>query len=140
MGRTGHSRARPDRSTPTPNLDQSSQPVSMHDQAIYVVIWVHQLIYVACVHAHCGGAFSKFQLPHDCICNLNLDHLGKTIHVLNKNEHALDLAAPAHDNLGDPNGSSNDYSLVEKRTNMLLLGDHIGDQEISDGLNYVGFL
>ncbi|KAL6637525.1 hypothetical protein ACP70R_025097 [Stipagrostis hirtigluma subsp. patula] len=70
---------------------------------------------------------------------------GKTIHVLNKNEHALDMAAPVHDNLGDPNGSVDDYSLVKKRTNVLLLGDHIGDLGMSDGLNYenriaVGFL
>ncbi|KAG2536350.1 cytosolic 5'-nucleotidase 3-like isoform X3 [Panicum virgatum] len=70
---------------------------------------------------------------------------GKTIHVLNKNEHALDMAAPVHDNLGDPNGSIDDYSLVRKRTNVLLLGDHIGDLGMSDGLNYenriaVGFL
>jgi len=70
---------------------------------------------------------------------------GKTIHVLNKNEHALDMAAPVHDNLGDPNGSIDDYSLVKKRTNVLLLGDHIGDLGMSDGLIYenriaVGFL
>ncbi|EEE59598.1 hypothetical protein OsJ_11914 [Oryza sativa Japonica Group] len=70
---------------------------------------------------------------------------GKTIHVLNKNEHALDMAAPVHDNLGDPNGYTDDYSLVKKRTNVLLLGDHIGDLGMSDGLNYenriaVGFL
>ncbi|XP_062211942.1 uncharacterized protein LOC133912959 [Phragmites australis] len=70
---------------------------------------------------------------------------GKTIHVLNKNEHALDMADPVHDNLGDPNGSIDDYSLVKKRTNVLLLGDHIGDLGMSDGLNYenriaVGFL
>ncbi|KAK3146603.1 hypothetical protein QOZ80_3BG0268800 [Eleusine coracana subsp. coracana] len=70
---------------------------------------------------------------------------GKTIHVLNKNEHALDMAAPVHDNPGDPNGSIDDYSMVKKRTNVLLLGDHIGDLGMSDGLNYenriaVGFL
>ncbi|CAN6291865.1 unnamed protein product [Urochloa humidicola] len=70
---------------------------------------------------------------------------GKTIHVLNKNEHALDMAAPVNDNLGDPNGSIDDYSLVKNRTNVLLLGDHIGDLGMSDGLNYenriaVGFL
>ena len=55
------------------------------------------------------------------------------------------MAAPVHDNLGDPNGSIDDYSLVKKRTNVLLLGDHIGDLGMSDGLNYenriaVGFL
>uniref|UniRef100_A0ACD6A3B5 Uncharacterized protein n=1 Tax=Avena sativa TaxID=4498 RepID=A0ACD6A3B5_AVESA len=61
---------------------------------------------------------------------------GKTIHVLNKNEHSLDMAAPVHDSPEDPNGSTDDYSLVKKRTNVLLLGDHIGDLGMSDGLNY----
>ncbi|XP_057463228.1 uncharacterized protein LOC130753261 isoform X1 [Actinidia eriantha] len=70
---------------------------------------------------------------------------GKTIHVLNKNEHALDMAAPVHDQLGDANGSIDDNASVKKRTNVLLLGDHIGDLGMSDGLNYetrisVGFL
>lgn len=55
------------------------------------------------------------------------------------------MAAPVHDNLEDSNGSIDDYSLVKKRTNVLLLGDHIGDLGMSDGLNYenriaVGFL
>lgn len=70
---------------------------------------------------------------------------GKTIHVLNKNEHALDMAAPVHDQLGDTNGPIEDNASVKKRTNVLLLGDHIGDLGMSDGLNYearisVGFL
>ncbi|XP_022957072.1 7-methylguanosine phosphate-specific 5'-nucleotidase A [Cucurbita moschata] len=70
---------------------------------------------------------------------------GKTIHSLNKNEHALDMAAPLHDQLGDVNGATNDSASVRKRTNVLLLGDHIGDLGMSDGLNYdtrisVGFL
>lgn len=55
------------------------------------------------------------------------------------------MAAPVHDNLGDPNGSIDDYTMVKNRTNVLLLGDHIGDLGMSDGLNYenrisVGFL
>lgn len=55
------------------------------------------------------------------------------------------MAAPVHGNPGDPNGFMDDYSLVKKRTNVLLLGDHIGDLGMSDGLNYdnriaVGFL
>lgn len=55
------------------------------------------------------------------------------------------MAAPVHDKLGDPNGSISDYAMVKKRTNVLLLGDHIGDLGMSDGLNYenrisVGFL
>jgi hypothetical protein len=55
------------------------------------------------------------------------------------------MAAPVHDSLEDPNGSIDDYSTVKKRTNVLLLGDHIGDLGMSDDLNYenriaVGFL
>lgn len=70
---------------------------------------------------------------------------GKTIHSLNKNEHALDMAAPLHDQLGDVDGAIDDSASVRKRTNVLLLGDHIGDLGMSDGLNYdtrisVGFL
>ncbi|KAG8380699.1 hypothetical protein BUALT_Bualt06G0043100 [Buddleja alternifolia] len=70
---------------------------------------------------------------------------GKTIHVLNKNEHAIDMAGPVHDDLGDPNELTDDASSVKLRTNVLLLGDHIGDLGMSDGLNYntkisVGFL
>ncbi|GMG99501.1 hypothetical protein Nepgr_001341 [Nepenthes gracilis] len=70
---------------------------------------------------------------------------GKTIHVLNKNEHALDMAAPLHDRFGEVDGPPVDCSLMKKRTNVLLLGDHIGDLGMSDGLSYetritVGFL
>lgn len=70
---------------------------------------------------------------------------GKTIHVLNKNEHAIDMAGPIHDQLGDADGLIDDTSSVKLRTNVLLLGDHIGDLGMSDGLNYntrisVGFL
>ncbi|XP_050218017.1 uncharacterized protein LOC126668851 [Mercurialis annua] len=73
---------------------------------------------------------------------------GKLIHVLNKNEHALDMAAPVHEHLGDIDGLIDDNTaaaLVKKRTNVLLLGDHLGDLGMSDGLDYetrisVGFL
>ncbi|CAL0316785.1 unnamed protein product [Lupinus luteus] len=70
---------------------------------------------------------------------------GKLIHSLNKNEHALDMAAPVHEQPGDLNGPSDENDSVKKRTNVLLLGDHIGDLGMSDGLNYetrisVGFL
>ncbi|KZV55258.1 7-methylguanosine phosphate-specific 5'-nucleotidase [Dorcoceras hygrometricum] len=70
---------------------------------------------------------------------------GKTIHVLNKNEHAIEMAGPVHDQLGDLNGTNNSASSVKLRTNVLLLGDHIGDLGMSDGLKYntrisVGFL
>lgn len=62
---------------------------------------------------------------------------GKTIHVLNKNEHALEMAAPIHENLGssdvpDDCGASG----VRNRTNVLLLGDHLGDLGMSDGLEF----
>ncbi|XP_010523701.1 PREDICTED: LOW QUALITY PROTEIN: 7-methylguanosine phosphate-specific 5'-nucleotidase A [Tarenaya hassleriana] len=70
---------------------------------------------------------------------------GKLIHVLNKNEHALDMAAPLHDQLGDTKGADEDTARVKLRTNVLLLGDHLGDLSMSDGLKYenrisVGFL
>ncbi|KAH9322653.1 hypothetical protein KI387_017292, partial [Taxus chinensis] len=64
---------------------------------------------------------------------------GRTIHVLNKNEHALEMAAPVHEKLGNNDGLEsevNDASAVKDRTNVLLLGDHIGDLGMSDGLNY----
>lgn len=71
--------------------------------------------------------------------------VGKTIHVLNKNEHALDMAAPVHDQYGGIDEPSEDNAAIKKRTNVLLMGDHLGDLRMSDGLNYdnriaVGFL
>ncbi|KAE8666333.1 5'-nucleotidase / magnesium ion binding protein isoform 2 [Hibiscus syriacus] len=70
---------------------------------------------------------------------------GKLIHSLNKNEHALDMAAPLHDQMGGIDGPAEDNASVKQRTNVLLLGDHVGDLGMSDGLNYenrisVGFL
>ncbi|CAN6465136.1 unnamed protein product [Victoria cruziana] len=70
---------------------------------------------------------------------------GKTIHVLNKNEHAVDMAAPLHNQLEGSYVADNDFSSIKKRTNVLLLGDHIGDLGMSDGLKYknrisIGFL
>ncbi|KAM5550624.1 hypothetical protein ABKV19_027128 [Rosa sericea] len=70
---------------------------------------------------------------------------GKTIHSLNKNEHALDMAAPLHEQLGDLDGPTYENASVKTRRNVILLGDHIGDLGMSDGLNYenrisVGFL
>ncbi|CAK8572931.1 unnamed protein product [Lathyrus sativus] len=70
---------------------------------------------------------------------------GKLIHSLNKNEHALDMAAPVHEHFGDIDSPTDDNDLLKKRTNVLLLGDHTGDLGMSDGLNYdtrisVGFL
>lgn len=66
--------------------------------------------------------------------------------MLNKNEHALDMAAPLHDNLGiDIGVEDEENAYVKQRTNVLLLGDHLGDLRMSDGLNYesrvsIGFL
>ncbi|XP_027934965.1 7-methylguanosine phosphate-specific 5'-nucleotidase A isoform X2 [Vigna unguiculata] len=70
---------------------------------------------------------------------------GKLIHSLNKNEHALDMAAPVHERFGDMDGPTDDNASLKKRTNVLLLGDHLGDLGMSDGLNYetrisMGFL
>lgn len=55
------------------------------------------------------------------------------------------MAAPLHDRLGDVDQPTDDNASVKMRTNVLLLGDHIGDLRMSDGLNYetrisVGFL
>ncbi|XP_050385284.1 uncharacterized protein LOC126801854 isoform X2 [Argentina anserina] len=70
---------------------------------------------------------------------------GKTIHSLNKNEHALDMAVPLHDQLGDLDEPTYENVSVKTRRNVILLGDHIGDLGMSDGLKYenrisVGFL
>lgn len=70
---------------------------------------------------------------------------GKLIHSLNKNEHALDMATPLHNQTGGNDGAAANNVSVKQRTNVLLLGDHIGDLGMSDGLNYenrisVGFL
>ncbi|KAI7749576.1 hypothetical protein M8C21_021878, partial [Ambrosia artemisiifolia] len=70
---------------------------------------------------------------------------GKLIHSLNKNEHALDMAASLHEQLGEIDDQMIDTASLKKRTNVLLLGDHMGDLRMSDGLNYetrisVGFL
>lgn len=77
--------------------------------------------------------------------NIPISFTGKLIHSLNKNEHALDMATPIHNHLGDKDDPNEDNSSVKNRTNVLLLGDHIGDLGMSDGLNYetrisVGFL
>lgn len=55
------------------------------------------------------------------------------------------MAAPLHEQFGDADGPNDNNASVKKRTNVLLLGDHIGDLGMSDGLNYetrisVGFL
>eukprot|EP00850_Spirogloea_muscicola_P019408 SM000190S04844 [mRNA] locus=s190:18813:21477:+ [translate_table: standard] len=77
---------------------------------------------------------------------------GRIIHVLNKNEHALELAAPLPgeegDSCADGTGTHIDdtgTAIVKGRTNVLLLGDHLGDLGMSNGVQYenritVGFL
>lgn len=55
------------------------------------------------------------------------------------------MAGPLHDRLGDVDGPPYENASVKTRLNVLLLGDHIGDLGMSDGLNYenrisVGFL
>ncbi|XP_058083934.1 probable phospholipid-transporting ATPase 4 [Magnolia sinica] len=55
-------------------------------------------------------------------------------------------AGPAlHHQLGDTDEPNDGNASVKKRTNVLLLSDHLGDLGMSDGLNYenqiiVGFL
>lgn len=74
---------------------------------------------------------------------------GRIIHVLNKNEHALEMATPLHDDDGNLVGGKNiadvGAAIVQGRSNVLLLGDHLGDLGMSDGVDYdnrisVGFL
>ncbi|KAG7569671.1 HAD-like superfamily [Arabidopsis thaliana x Arabidopsis arenosa] len=71
---------------------------------------------------------------------------GNLIHVLNKNEHALDMAAPLHDRLGVDIGEEDEENVnMKERRNVLLMGDHLGDLRMSDGLDYetrisIGFL
>lgn len=74
---------------------------------------------------------------------------GRIIHVLNKNEHALEMATPLHDDdgnlVGDQKIPNVGAAIVQGRSNVLLLGDHLGDLGMSDGVDYenrisVGFL
>lgn len=74
-----------------------------------------------------------------------LKRTGKTIHVFNKNEHAIDMAAPIHNKFGNSDGSDANGTFVKDRTNILLLGDGLGDLGMSDGVSFenriaVGFL
>ena len=46
------------------------------------------------------------------------------------------MAAPVHEHFGDGDGPINDNASVKERTNVLLLGDHLGDLGMSDGLDY----
>ncbi|GKD08501.1 7-methylguanosine phosphate-specific 5'-nucleotidase A, partial [Tanacetum coccineum] len=74
-----------------------------------------------------------------------LSFTGKLIDSLNKNEHALDMVASLHDHLGEIDEQMIDIASVKKGTNVLLLGDHIGDLRMSDCISYenhisVGFL
>ena len=55
------------------------------------------------------------------------------------------MAAPLYEQLGDVDGPTYNNASVKTRTNVLLLGDHLGDLGMTDGLNYetrisVGFL
>lgn len=50
----------------------------------------------------------------------------KLIHSLKKNEHALDIDSSLHDNLGEIDEHVIDGAPVKKRTNVLLLCDHMG--------------
>ncbi|XP_058083165.1 uncharacterized protein LOC131231088 [Magnolia sinica] len=46
------------------------------------------------------------------------------------------MAATLHHQLGDTDEPNDGNASVKKRTNVLLLGDRLGDLGISDGLNY----
>lgn len=65
--------------------------------------------------------------------------------MLNKNEHALEMAAPLHDDDGNLVGENTGAAIIQGRSNVLLLGDHLGDLGMSDGVDYdnrisIGFL
>lgn len=79
------------------------------------------------------------------LCNVCPFFEGKTIHVLNKNEHALDMVTPSSSANGWSNINGDETSALKERTNVLLLGDHLGDLGMSDGLDFrhcisIGFL
>ncbi|GJW73398.1 7-methylguanosine phosphate-specific 5'-nucleotidase A [Tanacetum coccineum] len=63
-----------------------------------------------------------------------LSFTGKLIDSLNKNEHALDMAASLHDHLGEVDEQMIDIASVKKGTNVLLLGDHIGDLRMNHNI------
>lgn len=69
--------------------------------------------------------------------------------MLNKNEHALEMALPLHSDdgnfVGDKKIPNAGAAIVQGRSNVLLLGDHLGDLGMSDGVDYdnrisIGFL
>ncbi|GAQ86629.1 cytosolic 5-nucleotidase III [Klebsormidium nitens] len=78
--------------------------------------------------------------------------VGSLIHSLNKNEHAIALAGPMHDEQGrvlddlehrEPSDGSTEpaidgldgRSVVAGRNNVILLGDHLGDLGMSRGVD-----
>ncbi|KAK8467731.1 hypothetical protein PHAVU_007G137100 [Phaseolus vulgaris] len=65
--------------------------------------------------------------------------------VFDDNGSLVSFKAPVHERFGDMDGPTDDNASLKKRTNVLLLGDHLGDLGMSDGLNYetrisLGFL
>lgn len=55
------------------------------------------------------------------------------------------MAAPIHNKFGNSDGSDANGTFVKDRTNILLLGDGLGDLGMSDGVSFenriaVGFL
>lgn len=72
---------------------------------------------------------------------------GRVIHVLNKNEHALEMNStlPKNGTIEGVNMDSVEAEKVLHRTNVVLLGDHLGDLRMSEGVDCenritVGFL
>lgn len=124
----------------------------LQDNSVPVLIFSAGLsdIIEEVMHQKLGRKFSNVRvvsnkMDFDSDGNL-LGFKGKTIHVLNKNEHALGLSSqkPVRDMENDMLDET-DVSALQRRTNVLLLGDHLGDLGMSDGFNYenrisIGFL
>lgn len=124
----------------------------LQDNSVPVLIFSAGLsdIIEEVMHQKLGRKFSNVRvisnkMDFDSDGNL-LGFKGKTIHVLNKNEHALGLSSQKPvSNMGSSTIDEIDVSALRSRTNVLLLGDHLGDLGMSDGLDYenrisVGFL
>ncbi|KAI5058683.1 hypothetical protein GOP47_0026853 [Adiantum capillus-veneris] len=124
----------------------------LQDNSVPVLIFSAGLsdIIEEVMHQKLGRKFANVRIVSNKMEFDSNDNLigfkGKTIHVLNKNEHALGMSSQHHGlQTGSNPDSETDVSALKRRTNVLLLGDHLGDLGMSDGLDYkirisVGFL